>query len=376
MTMAQDGSTPPAAMWLPPSTAPWPIDPAGFHADRLADAVAFAAGHETPWQRDIRAQLEAGNFEPPPDNEILGPVAPRGAPNGLILRHGRLAARWGDTSQVDMTFSVAKSYLSLLAGIAVADGLIGDLDAPVAEGPEFAGTHNGAITWRHLLQQTSEWEGTLFGKEDRIDRYRSLASEFAGRSAHRKGDPRPLQTPGTYWEYNDVRVNALSLALLRRFGRPLPEVFAERLLGPVGGSADWRWEGYSTSWITLNGRPVQSVSGGGHWGGGVFIHAEDQARIGQLMLQDGNWNGQRILPEGWVALSATPCTIKPDYGLLWWLNPGGVYKPNASHASYFAIGAGGNVTWIDPDHDLVAVLRWIDMAALDRWIGLVMAALA
>jgi CubicO group peptidase (beta-lactamase class C family) len=376
MAMAQDGSTPTAAMRLPPSPAPWPIDPAGFRADRLADAVAYAAGHETPWQRDIRAQLEAGNFEPPPDNEILGPVAPRGAPNGLILRHGRLAARWGDTRQVDMTFSVAKSYLSLLAGIAVADGLISDLDAPVAEGPEFAGPHNGAITWRHLLQQTSEWEGTLFGKEDRIDRYRSLATEFAGRSAHRKGDPRPLQTPGTYWEYNDVRVNALSLALLRRFARPLPEVFAERILGPIGGSADWRWEGYSTSWITLNGRLVQSVSGGGHWGGGVFIHAEDQARIGQLMLQDGSWNGRRILPEGWAGLSATPCAIKPDYGLLWWLNPGGVYKPSASHASYFAIGAGGNVTWIDPDHGLVAVLRWIDMAVLDRWIGLVMAALA
>ena len=142
-------------------------------------AAAFAESHETKWPRDIRAHLEAGIFEPPPDNAILGPVAPRGAPNGLILHKGTRVAGWGNTRQVDMTFSVAKSYLSLLAGIAVADGLIPDLDAPVTEGPEFQSPHNSAITWRHLLQQTSEWEGTLFGKEDRIDRYRSLASEFA-----------------------------------------------------------------------------------------------------------------------------------------------------------------------------------------------------
>ena len=73
-----------------------------------------------------------GFFEPPPHNEVLGPIRPRGGPNGLILRGGSVVARWGDTRQVDFTFSVAKSYLSLLAGIAVADGLIVELDEPVA----------------------------------------------------------------------------------------------------------------------------------------------------------------------------------------------------------------------------------------------------
>ena len=131
-------------------------------------------------------------------------------------------ASWGDTRQIDFTFSVAKSYLSLLAGVAVADGLIGDLDEPVRRTVDdggFDGPHNGAITWRHLLQQTSEWSGELFGKSDVIDHNRSLATEGRGAA---KGERRALRTPGTFWEYNDVRVNRLSLALLRRFRRPLP----------------------------------------------------------------------------------------------------------------------------------------------------------
>lgn len=369
-----------AAMTLPQHPAPWPqIAPAdaGFDTERLAATVEFAEAHESKWRRDIAAQLAAGNFEPPPYNEVIGPTAPRGAPNGLILHRGRLVASWGDTRQVDMTFSVAKSYLSLLAGLAVADGLIPDLDARVAETVQdggFEGPHNGAITWRHLLQQTSEWEGELFGKSEMIDRYRTLAGEASGKPAAEKGSARPLQTPGSYWEYNDVRVNRLSLALLRRFGRALPEVFAERIMRPIGASADWHWHGYRTSTVDVVGTPIESVSGGGHWGGGVFIHAEDQARIGQLMLNRGAWEGRRILDPAWVDASVAPCAIKPEYGLLWWLNTGRAYKPAASARSFFASGAGGNITWIDPEHEIVAVLRWIDAAVLNEWLDLVMKA--
>ena len=129
------------------------------HTADFSQAVAFALAHETPWPRDIEAHLRAGAFEPPPWNEILGPVAPRGAPNGLLLRGGKQVAAWGDVARADMTFSVAKSYLAILAGIAVGDGLIADLDAPVGKTVRdggFDGPHNGAITWRHLLTQTSE----------------------------------------------------------------------------------------------------------------------------------------------------------------------------------------------------------------------------
>jgi CubicO group peptidase (beta-lactamase class C family) len=189
---------------------------------------------------------------------------------------------------------------------------------------------------------------------------------------HWPGRQRPLQAPGTYWEYNDVRVNRLSLALLRRFRRPLPEVFAERIMEPIGASRDWSWHGYRTSSVEIDGRMIESVSGGTHWGGGVLIHAEDQARIGLLMLRQGEWNGRQVLPASWVQESRRPCPVNPIYGLLWWLNTANGRYKSAPVTSFSAWGAGGNLTWVAPEQDLVAVLRWTDPTAIDTFIRLIM----
>ncbi|MGG5886030.1 serine hydrolase domain-containing protein [Falsiroseomonas sp. HC035] len=340
---------------------------------RLADAVAFAEAHESPFPRDLLAHLESGHFDPPPHNAVLGPVFPRGAPNGLVLHRGQRIAAWGDTRQADMTFSAAKSYLSLLAGIAQADGLLPDLDEPVRariRDGGFESDQNSEITWRHLLTNTSEWEGELFGKSDRIDRGRDLAREAAAR----KGMDRPLARPGTYWEYNDVRVNRLSLSLLHLFRRPLPEVFAERILDPIGGSRDWVWYPYDNAWVEIDGRRLPSVPGGTHWGAGLRIHAEDQARIGQLVLQNGAWEGRQVVPAEWIRQSLAPCPLNPSYGFLWWLN-GANRWPGAPADSVFAMGAGGNVTWIWPAGQVVAVLRWVNPEAVGPFCARVAAAL-
>jgi CubicO group peptidase (beta-lactamase class C family) len=363
----------------PDDGTPWPTtgpSEAGFDVECLIKAVQFAEAHPTPWGRDLAAVLANSYFEPPPWNETLGVVKPRGDPNGLIIRDGRLVMRWGDTRQVDMTFSTAKSYLSILAGIAHDRGLLPDPDEPVGKRVEdggFVRPHNDAITWSHLLQQTSEWEGTLWGKPDVVDRYRDLTTE--GGLHAKKGLPRPLQAPGTYWEYNDVRVNRLSLALLRLFRRPLPEIFADAVMKPIGASTSWHWEGYRNSTVEIAGRTMISVPGGSHWGGGVFIHSEDQARIGLMMLAEGNWHRRRILSQHWIDRSKRPCPINPAYGYLWWLNTDGGYYANASTKSFFAIGAGGNCTWIDPNNGIVAVMRWLDPAATNQFIGLVIGAL-
>ena len=92
-----------------------------------------------------------------------------------------------------------------LAGIAVMRGLIRAIDDPVrgySLDDGFESPQNRSITWRHLLEQTSERQGTLWGKPDAIDHNRDAGKSELGSAV--KGQPRPLRPPGTFWEYNDV----------------------------------------------------------------------------------------------------------------------------------------------------------------------------
>jgi CubicO group peptidase (beta-lactamase class C family) len=365
---------PDAAAWASVALAEAGLDPA-----KLQAAVAFAEASDSPWPRSF--YYPDGRYvgivewnETGPWSEVAGPVVPRGGPAGLILKGGRIVAEWGDTTRADMTFSVAKSYLAVLAGLAVSDGLITNVDEPVGatvEGPWFASAHNAGITWRHLLQQASEWQGELWGKSDQVDHNRQLG---IGADNSRKGQRRALKTPGTHYEYNDVRVNLLAFCLLQRFGRALPEVLRDRVMDPIGASKDWQWHGYRTSWTEVAGQRVQSVSGGAHWGGGMFIGARDQARLGLLVARRGRWSDRQILPETWVENMLSPSPTNPSYGYLWWLNKGGARYPSAPASSVFALGAGNNMIWIDPEHDLVTVLRWIDKAAVGGFLSRLMAA--
>ena len=336
----------------------------GMRAEALQAAIAFAQAHETPWRIDVRAELKSG-LARGPFGQIVGPVRNRGAPAGLVVRHGYIVAEWGDSRRVDMTFSVSKSFLSAVAGLAVDSGRIGDLDDRVAAavpGPLFAGRRGGRITWEMLLRQTSEWEGWLWGKPDVADR--------------REGRLRQLHRPGRFWEYNDVRVNLTAYALMRVWDRPLPEVLEAGIMAPIGASDGWHWHGYRNSYVTLHGLRMQSVSGGGHWGGGMWISSRDLARFGLLYLRRGRWAGRQLLPESWIERTTTPTPIKPTYGLMWWLNTGRALYPSAPASSFFALGAGANLVWVDPEHDLVVVARWIDGREVDGLIQRVLAAVA
>jgi CubicO group peptidase (beta-lactamase class C family) len=335
----------------------------------LEAAVAYAVTHETSWDRDNSDNWGIHNADRPPWNRLLGPVHPRGPVSGVVHVGGRRVIEWGEPDRPDLTFSVAKTYLALLAGVAHESGLLPDLDEPVGarlRGIGFDSTHNRQVTWLQLLQQTSEWEGECFGVPDQVDRYRHLQYQ-PPRSTDglAKGDARPLQAPGTFWEYNDVRINQLSLALLHLFRRPLPEVFRETIAQPCGASNGWRWVGYDNSWVDIDGKQIQSVPGGTHWGGGISIGSADQALIGQMLLDGGRVGGRQVLSQAWVRRMQTPCAIAPWYGTLVWLNRLRGVFPSASASSYFCIGAGASVVWIDPDRDLVAVVRWIEGSQID-----------
>jgi CubicO group peptidase (beta-lactamase class C family) len=360
----------------------------GMNAQQLQEAIKFALDNEAKAPRNLKEAHYQG-FGKEPFGDAVGPFKERGEPTGLIIKNGYIVAAWGEPEEVNMTFSVSKSFLSTVVGLAYDQGLIRELNdlvhdymAPVIPFKSNSGgnkadriaepdiiqpfntAHNRKISWNHLLRQTSDWEGTLWGKPDWADRPEGEPADWLSR---------PRNEPGSVYKYNDVRVNVLALAATNVWRKALPQVLKEQVMDPIGASRTWRWLGYENSWIVLDGLPVQVVSGGGHWGGGMFINAMDQARFGYLTLQRGKWEGKQILSEEWIKQALIPTTAKADYGFMnYFLNTNKERFPSAPESAFAHLGAGTNMVYVDPEHDLIIVARWIESSALDGLIARVL----
>ncbi|HMQ04483.1 MAG TPA: serine hydrolase [Pyrinomonadaceae bacterium] len=383
---AQSRYYPAAGNWERRTPQQAKLDPA-----KLKDAVDFAVASESSTPRDLEL-AHFQSFGREPYGEPIGQFKTRGPASGLIVKNGYIVAEWGEPDRVDMTFSVTKSFLSTTVGLAFDRKMIrslqdkaADYSAPIAvyrPGQRFDdadrfgkspfidlfGTeHNRKITWEHLLRQTSDWEGTLWGKPEWADRPDRDTSKWIGRARIE---------PGTAYEYNDVRVNVLALAVLNVWRRPLPEVLREYVMDEIGASNTWRWFGYENSFVVMDGRIIQSVSGGGHWGGGMFINAYDMARFGLLTSRNGRWGTKQILSEGFLKQAKTPTGPQQTYGFMnYFLNTNKQLLPAAPASAYSHVGNGVNTIYIDPENDLVIVARWIEQAKINELIGKVMASI-
>ena len=129
---------------------------------------------------------------------------------------------------------------------------------------------------------------------------------------------------------------------------------------PIGASSTWRWYGYENSWVDIDGQKMQSVSGGGHWGGGIFMSSYDMARFGYLYLRNGKWKDKPIMSEKWIQMARTPGSDNKTYGYAnWYLNTDRKPLPAAPETVVRFVGNGSNIIYIDWDNDIVAVFRWI-----------------
>jgi CubicO group peptidase (beta-lactamase class C family) len=354
----------------------------GMDAARLKGAIDFAIASESRNPRDLVLN-HYRTFGREPFGHAIGPIKDRGDMTGVVVHKGYIVAEWGEPLRVDMTHSVTKSMLSSVVGVAFDRGMIRSLDdlvrdyvppiqvfdpAPAGNKAErlgrpdyidlFGTPHNRTITWNHLLRQTSDWEGTLWGKPDWADRPSDKPGEWL---------TRPRAKPGTTWKYNDTRVNVLALAALNVWRRPLPQVLKETIMDPIGASSTWRWFGYENSYVVLDGAVVQSATGGGHWGGGMFINAYDMARFGYLTLRGGRWKDRQLLSPQWVEWALTPTPANPEYGFMnWYNNRDRKLFPSGPASTFAHIGNGTNIVIADPDHDLVVVLRWIERKDIDE----------
>jgi hypothetical protein len=364
---------------------------AKFDSAKLKEAIDFAIQSEAKAPRDMELSLTQ-TFGREPFGEIIGVTKPRGEMTGIIIRNGYIVAEWGEPFRVDMTHSVTKSFLSTVVGLAFDRKMIKSLNTPLYQeiapvlvfNPNekfdnaekfgkpkflelFETEHNRQINWEHLLRQTSDWEGTLWGKPDWADRPDRDANKWLNRARN---------APGTVYEYNDVRVNVLALAALNIWRKPLPQVLKENLMDEIGASNSWRWFGYENSFVLLDGQTVQSVSGGGHWGGGMFISARDMARFGLLTARNGKWNNKQIISENWVKMARTPTNAQPTYGFMnWFLNTDKKLYPNAPANAFAHVGNGTNVIYVDTENDLVIVLRWIENDKIDGFLQKIYAGL-
>ena len=343
----------------------------GIKTKTLNKAIDFALSNEYSGERDLRIAILKG-FAREPYHQILGPTKKRGGPAGIILKNGYQIASWGAIQRVDMTFSVTKSYLSTLAGLAVDRGFIKTNDATVNSiwDTTFDGVHNKQITWEHLLTQSSDWSGSLWGGHDWADRppKEGGIDDWKNRNYH---------TPGTHFEYNDVRVNVLAYSLLQVWRKPLPQVLKENIMDPIGATNTWRWYGYKNSWVELDGTRMQSVSGGGHSGGGIFINTEDHARFGLLFLNEGNWNGTQLISKSWIKNAISSSNAQINYGYMWWLNKKGTSRfwEGVPENVYYAAGFGGNFIVIIPDENIVIVTRWLEPSQIGEFVKNVLKAL-
>ena len=203
-------------------------DEVGMNPALVNEAVQLAIAADTPGPHDM-TQFLTNSFGKEPFFSLVGPIKDRGPASGLITRHGYIVAEWGDPKRADITNSVTKTFLTTVVGLAWQRGLIKDVndyarDYMPPHVDLFDAPHNQKIKWDHLLRQTSDWQGTLWGKPDWADRPVGATLD--------EQENRKLYEPGTHFKYNDVRVNVMALAALQVWRRPLPEVLREEVMEP------------------------------------------------------------------------------------------------------------------------------------------------
>jgi CubicO group peptidase (beta-lactamase class C family) len=256
----------------------------------------------------------------------------------LVLRNDTLRYEWyaEDYNQQSTftSFSLAKSYLSVLTGIAIAEGHIDSVRQPVGDFiPLFRDSALADITILHLLQMTSG----LHSPEGFVP-WSNAVKLYYGKDVMRIVDKmRPDAPPGTEWKYLNINSQLLGLVLEKATGKPLAQYLEEKIWVPMGMESDASWSldhenGNTKAFCCLN------------------AHARDYARFGLLLLNKGEWNGQQIVPASWLEESIRNDTSEASpqrYQYLWYTT--------AEGRDFYGEGLLGQFTYICPETHTVIV---------------------
>ncbi len=246
------------------------------------------------------------------------------------------------------SWSVAKSYLSALFGIVVAEGAIDSLDDPVTKyAPALTGGAYDGASIRNVLNMAS---GVSFDEDyfdfwsdiNKMGRVLALGGSMDRFAA--KMDETFI-APGAQWQYVSIDTHVLSMVLRGATGRPIAELLSEKVIAPMGLEAE--------PYYVTDGHGVEFVLGG------LNLRTRDYARMGQMFLQNGAWNGQQIVPAGWVEASTAPSApTEPGaamrYGYQWWI-PG-----DAEPGEFLARGVYGQYVYVNRPAGVVIAANGAD----------------
>ena len=265
-------------------------------------------------------------------------LATHNSRSGLVVRHGRIVAEWyfRDATQSSKfaAYSTTKSLSSMATGLAIADGKLG-LNQPIGQHlPGIKPEGKKEITVKQLLSMTS---GVYNNPQivQRPDLFTYVLNEA------------PLNyKPGTKWDYNNTGLALLSPVFHQATGKQIDEFLGERVFTPIGIPADdWSWERRDGFAIPYSG---------------CHINARGMGRIGLLVLNHGEWNGQKVVPAEWLKESVGPSQkMNTSYGYLWWNNTKNNW-PNVPKDAFAAMGRWDNDILVVPSLDLV-VIRQSDL---------------
>lgn len=254
--------------------------------------------------------------------------------------------RGNTESSKAISWSVAKSFVSALLGIAVAEGYIKDIQQPVTDYlPSLKNSGYQGVSIKNVLQMSSgvrfnEDYADLFSDINRVGMYFALNMPFADFVTSLKSE----RQPGIFHHYISMDTQVLGMILHEATGKTLSGYAEEKLWKPLGMESDAYWL------IDSSGMEMAF--------GGLNVTLSDYARFGRLYLKQGNWNGKQIIPAAWCKASVSPDAPhlmpgkRPDaswvlgYGYQWWI-------PENPDGDYLAIGIYGQAIYVYPRYNIV-----------------------
>jgi CubicO group peptidase (beta-lactamase class C family) len=315
-------------------SGPYTYTPPQTAGDGWATASAESVGMDTAELEAAANAIRSGTF--------------RNVDSMLVVRHGTLVHETYfndyDREKVHDLRSATKSLTSILIGIAIDQGLLAGVEERVL--PRLGGEaafdnfdlRKRDITVENLLTMTpgldcDDWNESSPGNESKMYRERDWVKFIF--------DLRMVANPGTRYAYCSGGVVALGAVLGQAAGQRADAFARQHLFGPLGITrAEWEYT------------PTGAVDTGGH----IRMRPRDMAKIGQLFLQHGVWEGRRIVSEAWVERSTSYRVLSAsqyEYGYLWWRRV--AYHRDLPVQIYFAVGNGGQEIVVAPALGLVAV---------------------